>query len=699
MRPRVVLAASIALFVVMTSSLFAEKAHDLYQQALVAERAQGDLQKAIRLYQQVVDQAGSDRALAVRALLQLGGAYEKLGRNEAKKAYQRILKEFTDHDDAVVAARERLAFLEQPPGKPAGSGPESRMVWAPLVDAEGEISPDGRYLSFVDWETGDMAIRDVVKNTTRRLTDVGPWKTKHPFGGYSRFSPDGRFLVYTWYNEDGSVVLRLTATDGSSTRVILQEPSIEYVEPGGFSPDGKRVVVGIVRKEGQRELAILSVDNQKLQILGRFDTHPHPIAFSPDGRQVLYQRPQDNGPYDLYLMSIAGGGEIPVAHHPAGDQAAGFSPSGDRILFISSRSGTPALWFVRLRDGKPAGEPEFLRGNIGRATPLGITRRGALYYDVSGGFRDGYIVELDSDFKPQGQPARLGEIIGQDRHQVWSSSGRRLAYVSYRGSGDRSRPNRPVYVIRDLDSGTERVVESRIFPTRNSFALSWSPDEKFFAVNGRDADFKDGIYLVDSTTGKVAAAIANPGQAIPAWSPDGKTLYYAERPEDRGRIVAYDLATGERRAVYGSNVPDTRINALAVSPNGTQIVFREVRPNYEEEDWLQIVPATGGTPRDVLREPVKTEGGNISGGVGLAFTPDGSQILFGRRTQPLKETVGKMDLWRVPAEGGKASRLGLSMPNLTGLALHPNGRRLSFTAGELIHELWVLENFLPPAAP
>ena len=38
-----------------------------------------------------------------------------------------------------------------------------RQVWAtPDSDNSGGPSPDGRYLSFTDWTTGDVSVRDLV---------------------------------------------------------------------------------------------------------------------------------------------------------------------------------------------------------------------------------------------------------------------------------------------------------------------------------------------------------------------------------------------------------------------------------------------------------------------------------------------------------------------------------------------------------
>src|SRR2546428_2825644 len=51
---------------------WAESGQDLFQKALVAERANGKLDEAIKLYQKIAQRFSSDRGLAANALLQMG---------------------------------------------------------------------------------------------------------------------------------------------------------------------------------------------------------------------------------------------------------------------------------------------------------------------------------------------------------------------------------------------------------------------------------------------------------------------------------------------------------------------------------------------------------------------------------------------------------------------------------------------------
>ena len=71
------------------------------------EEAEGNYPAAIEAYKKIVAQAGKDRALAAQALVRMGQCYEKLGDLEARKTYERIIREFAGEKDAVTTARAR----------------------------------------------------------------------------------------------------------------------------------------------------------------------------------------------------------------------------------------------------------------------------------------------------------------------------------------------------------------------------------------------------------------------------------------------------------------------------------------------------------------------------------------------------------------------------------------------------------------
>ena len=83
---------------VLTSIATAQqnKAEQMYQQALFDMEGKGDYAKAIESFSLVMTKFPKEKVTAAKALLNIGRCYEKLGKNEAQKAYERIIREFKD---------------------------------------------------------------------------------------------------------------------------------------------------------------------------------------------------------------------------------------------------------------------------------------------------------------------------------------------------------------------------------------------------------------------------------------------------------------------------------------------------------------------------------------------------------------------------------------------------------------------------
>src|SRR3954449_8842299 len=113
-----------------------------FQEAMQKAQVEGDLTAAIKIYQTIASDK-SNRSLAARALMQLGQCYEKQGSTEARKAYQRVLREFADQARPAEEARTRLAKLNT-------SSTQTEVVARKLTQSLGTpalrtVSRDGRY--------------------------------------------------------------------------------------------------------------------------------------------------------------------------------------------------------------------------------------------------------------------------------------------------------------------------------------------------------------------------------------------------------------------------------------------------------------------------------------------------------------------------------------------------------------------------
>src|SRR5438874_1950281 len=111
--------------------------------ALHEERVMGNLQAAIDGYGKVLATKGVSRPLAAQAHYHIGVCYEKLGNQEARKAFESVVRNYSDQKDLVAQARARLAAMSNP----ADGGVRARLLWDKAIDLEGRASADGRYFS------------------------------------------------------------------------------------------------------------------------------------------------------------------------------------------------------------------------------------------------------------------------------------------------------------------------------------------------------------------------------------------------------------------------------------------------------------------------------------------------------------------------------------------------------------------------
>ena len=154
-----------------------QTADDYYQAALMKKEAEGDLAGAVKAFKEILTKFPDRREVAAEAQLQIGLCYEKLGAQEAEKAFQKVIDNYPEQSEAVRKAKEKLSLMAKARTLTKEEDREFKLrrIWDGFeVDTTGAVSPDGRYLSFVDWKTGDLAVRDLAAGTNRRLTNKGP---------------------------------------------------------------------------------------------------------------------------------------------------------------------------------------------------------------------------------------------------------------------------------------------------------------------------------------------------------------------------------------------------------------------------------------------------------------------------------------------------------------------------------------------
>ena len=115
----------------------------------------------IGAFQEIVKRHSYDRPYAARSQLYIGLCYKRMGSNLALPAFLDVIKNYPDQTEVIKIAEAELAALIEPkaphPDAPEGIAP--RLIWnGKSVYGRSSLSPDGRYFSFIDLETGDLML-------------------------------------------------------------------------------------------------------------------------------------------------------------------------------------------------------------------------------------------------------------------------------------------------------------------------------------------------------------------------------------------------------------------------------------------------------------------------------------------------------------------------------------------------------------
>ncbi len=664
----------IAFLLIAMVALAEQSLRQMFERARLLEEKNQNLEEAIQLYGQVASQAKEQRALGAKAQLQVGLLYERLGRKaEALRAWHVVLADYPDQDEVFRQARARIQAAS---GAPAGSM-TVRQVWAgPGADYYGGISADGGSLTYVDWDTGDLAVRNLVTGEKRRLTNKGAWGQSEEFAEFSRVSPDGKQVAYTWYDGRTRFELRLAGLNGSKGRVLYRNEKAYHPRLSDWTPDGKHILALLPKRYNENQIVLVSVADGSVRVLKALERFPKHVMLSRDGRHVVYDSPQaaDAGKSDIFLFFLAAPQEreIRLVEHPANDFVLGWTPDGKGLLFASERTGSVDIWLLPVGEGRAQGPATLVRKDVGPITPIGFTRKGSFYYGVDTTLRDIYTAVLDPDTgKLVGKPKpALQRHLGHNKYPAWSADGRRLAYLSERQEGN-------VLCIRSLDTEQEREFLLKL----NNFRWpQWSPDGRTILATGADRKGHGGLFRIDVQTGEAAEiALSTPvsGNSQALWSRDGQSVIYRGFDGQIPRFMLRNLQSGQETELRRGEV-----NCPALSPDGRQLAFAE-------NGKVMLMPAEGGQARELLA--VKPPGG-LRPFVALLWTADGRHLLLCCANNMSSDTY---EIWRMPVTGGDLQNTGLAAPLMLGARLHPDGRRIAYVAGEKQSEVWAMENFLP----
>jgi eukaryotic-like serine/threonine-protein kinase len=411
---------------------------------------------------------------------------------------------------------------------------------------------------------------------------------------YPSLSPDGNQVAFSWNgaNEDNQDIYIKPLSAETPLR-LTTDPAEDSVP--AWSPDGS--LIAFVRRQRNQTAIYLTPpipgSERKLadfrpaaRLIGRMN-----LSWTPDGKWLAIGVRGPDGP-SLSLLPVTGGDQRTLISNSGSDGSYCFPaipPSGKAIAYALCKG---------------------LDGVTTDAIPCDV-----------------YVVELDRDFRTQGQPRRLTHQVSMAQGITWATDERSLVYGSLFGGGGHlwrvpiagGQPER-----LELAGGAE-------FP-----AISRGGDKLVYTRDQVDYN----VWKLEAGSAPVSVVSSTMDDFDPQLAPDGARAAFVTARSGRGRQLW--VSTLDGKSALPLTPPTGREQGSPRwSPDGNWIAFDG---QAEDGNWdIYLIDAAGGQPRRLTTHPGFE---NFP-----SWSRDGKWIYFRSMRS------GRSEVWRIHPDGGAAEQM------------------------------------------
>jgi len=377
-----------------------------------------------------------------------------------------------------------------------------------------QFLPDGRHFVFMPWKSGSV-LRVI------QLAELGTMGSTTLFESESAPVVSGHHLIYVRDRPSRLMAQsfdpRTLSLEGRPVRIV-DDDDVDFWWYTGqpMVSASADVLVYTTGKFRRNQLTWFNRAGRQLGSVGDSDVHYDP-AISVDGTMLAVERrDSDRDATDIWTVDLARGAFARLTSSSGYESTATWSPDGRRIVFSSDQGDHPQL---RMKNASGTGAEEVL-----------IDRRG---------------YSLD-----------------------WSRDGRYLLILV---GGDATLTDIAVY---DFEHKSSSLVLNSAF---SESGAAFSPNGKWIAYVSDESGSRQ-IYVRSFPDAGVKVPISTAGGIQPAWSRDGKELFFLA--PDTSLMVAEVRESGDRFTVGGvqtlfrTNAETDRVirNNYAVSADGQRVL-------------------------------------------------------------------------------------------------------------------------------
>lgn len=499
-----------------------------------------------------------------------------------------------------------------------------------------EISPDGKYIAFVNSDAGmnSLKVRQVATDSTVQIVPPTNLEFRMP-----TFSPDGSYVFYALIDEGVGTVYQIPTLGGTAKKII-----VDVDTKISFSPDGKQFIFARHNpNKGGDTVIIANRDGSNPQpFITNQETGYDMIAeavWSPDGENILLGALKRRGDglerINIVAVSVKDK-KIQAVGEKAWIGAASLNWLKDNSGFVFIAKNEPVessqIWHLSF----PKGEARQITNDISDYKSLSLANDDKTMVTTK-------VDSISSFWTFAPNTKELKQLTAESRN-----------YAGF--------------------SGIEPTASGKIYYTgRNGTEVNiWEADEdgkneKQIAsdnlINGTPAVSKDGKFLVFSSNrkggfriwrtdlvGKTTVQLtgeANGGDFRPQLSNDGQTVVFMRQTKDGGKSVLMKVSSsgGEVKPL----LPEDDFSQMIpkISFDGKHIAYFSFKFDEQTltlQNKLTICEFDGREIGKVEKEI------QIGIGTNFAWSPDGKSLTF-------VNSEGTPTLWNYPLDESKPKPL------------------------------------------
>jgi Tol biopolymer transport system component len=524
------------------------------------------------------------------------------------------------------------------------------------------ISPDGKFLAYVNYETFDkqkLMVQDIASGQAIEVFSK-------PEIWALWWLPDGSELSFCAGKDDKFAIFIVPRLGGTARR-------LERAPIFAWSPDGSRIARTwntwkkiTITNESSGETTSIPLRDSFTFIRG--------IDWSPIGDFFLFLTRDDENRFAIWTITTDGKTQHKVVEDDIFLYSPRWSPRGDAIFYFRENGMQRELWKIPVSTdtGKPIKSASLVLPGLQAGDYFALTSEGTkMLYTREIRSSNLWLATVDGSGK--GEKVKIKQLTKGTLWNKYPSISPGGNLIAFR-KGDAEKSN--IYVM-PIEGGSPKQIT---FLNSLNDGPVWSPDGTEIAFgSNEEGEFK--VWKVNSQGGRPIKFVQSQlsGSYLLAWFPGENILYH--RPGNRNFFILNPVTEEEKPLIQDDSVG--WVFNPRYSPDGKKVA---VYWNRRPPRGLWVIPLEESSRAFFLKENVWPVG----------WSADGRWIYAVEKIQ------GMLKILKISIKGDqtkiiltKPFTLEEGFPEHKGVRMTPDGKKFVFSVEKRHSDVWMVENFDP----